>query len=323
MNAKAHYFNKVVCVTGAGGSIGSEICRKLIEFEVSKLIMVGHSEKALYDIHRELAPKAPAGALVQVLGSISDKQLMMNTLSGVDIVVHAAAHKHVPMCEENPLAAIENNVGGTINLAHAASAQRVDQFVMISSDKAVKPASVMGATKRVCELFVRFFAARSTTKFTTVRFGNVLGSSGSVIPLWEEQIRKGGPITITDKRCTRFFMTIPDAAELALSAAALNRPDELFVLDMGKPVNMFDMAVWLIANRAIEIKETGLRPGEKIHEELDYGGTRVQTKVPRVLRVKENDSGRLTRWGDFEDLLMATRCRARTMALEKLWEICS
>ena len=323
MNPKAHYFNKVVCVTGAGGSIGSEICRKLVEFEVSKLIMVGHSEKALYDIHRELAPKAPAGALVQVLGSIGDEKLMNIVLEGVDILIHAAAHKHVPMCEQNPLAAIENNVGGTIALARAANNQRVAQFVMVSSDKAVKPASVMGATKRVCELFVKFFAARSTTQFTTVRFGNVLGSSGSVMPLWEEQIARGGPVTITDKRCTRFFMTIPDAAALVLNAAALNRPDELFVLDMGKPVNIYDMAVWLIANRPIEIRETGLRPGEKIHEELDYGGERVQTKVPRVLRVKENDTGRLTRWSDFEDLLMATRCRAKTMALEKLWEIVS
>jgi FlaA1/EpsC-like NDP-sugar epimerase len=161
---KSHYHNKVVCVTGAGGSIGSEICRRLVEYEVAKLIMVGHSEIALYKIERELRDKAPAGAIVTVLGSVTDEKLMGATLQGVDIVIHAAAHKHIPLCEENPLEAITNNVGGTVALAQAASMAGVGQFIMVSSDKAVKPKSIMGATKRACELFVQFLAARSSTR---------------------------------------------------------------------------------------------------------------------------------------------------------------
>jgi FlaA1/EpsC-like NDP-sugar epimerase len=328
---KRHYQNKVVCVTGAGGSIGSRICKQLIEYEVSRLIMVARSEIDLYRIHRELRDVAPAGALVTVLGSVADKALMERTLPGVDIVVHAAAHKHVPLCEENPVEAVMNNVGGTITLAHAAARSMVQQFVQISTDKAVKPASVMGATKRVCELFLNFMAPRTSMKITTVRFGNVAESSGSVLPLWRQQLLSGKKLTITDKRCTRFFMSIPEAAELALSAAALARPDGLFVLDMGEPHNIYELAKLVVAQTLFPgadcfapddyIVEVGLRPGEKIHEELSYGGDLVKTPYRKVLSVREHESGRLTLWRDFEDLLMAAKCDAKDIMLEQLWEI--
>lgn len=316
-----HYRDKVVCITGAGGSIGSEIARTLASAGVKELRLVGHSEEPLYRIEKELAP---AGARVYtILGSVADARLMCGVMHGTQVVIHAAAHKHVPLCEKNPLEAILNNVGGTTTLANLASNYAVEQFIMVSTDKAVKPASIMGMTKRVCELYMKFMSARSSTKFTTVRFGNVLDSSGSVLPLWREQITRGGPVTLTDKRCTRYFMSIPDAVNLVLEAGALRRPDGLYVLDMGKPVNMYDMAVWLIAGRRIEIVETGLRPGEKLEEELHYDGELVATAVKRLMRVREHENNRITRWGDFDDLLMAARSGAQTVALEKLREICS
>jgi len=237
----------------------------------------------------------------------------------------------VPICEEHPIEAVLNNVGGTIALAHSASKFGVGQFIMVSSDKAVKPASVMGATKRACELFVQYFAPRTSMKMTTVRFGNVLNSSGSVLPIWRQQLKEGKKITITDKRCTRFFMSIPQAAELTLSAASLARPDNLFVLDMGEPRSIYELAKQTVADTLYpgadcytpddHIEEIGLRPGEKLTEELSYGGELVKTIYPGVLRVRENDTGRILRWTDFEDLLMAAKCQAKGIMLEKLWEI--
>jgi FlaA1/EpsC-like NDP-sugar epimerase len=329
---KKHYQNKVVCVTGAGGSIGSEICRKLVEYEASQIIMVGHSELPLYEIGRELEAKAPAGTIVKALGSVGDEPFMRDLFNrfAPDIVIHAAAHKHVPLCEQNPLEAIENNVGGTMTLARAAASLGVGQFVLVSSDKAVRPSSVMGATKRACELYLEFFAARTSMRCTTVRFGNVLNSSGSVLPLWREQLRKGEKITLTDKRCTRYFMTIPEAVELTLGAASLPRTG-LFVLDMGQPQSIYELAKQTVAATLYpgadcytpddHIVETGLRPGEKLEEELSYGGESVKTALPRVLRVRENPTGRLTRWSDFSDLLMAAQCRAKDMALDQLWSM--
>lgn len=329
---KAHYKNKVVCVTGAGGSIGSEICRKLVEYEVAKLILVGHSEIGLYNVEKEIRPLVPAGAIVPVLGSITDQTLMEKTLEGVDIVVNAAAHKHVPLCEKNPIDAILNNVGGCITLAHAAARMGVKQFIQVSTDKAVKPASVMGATKRVCELFLDFFAARTSMQVAVVRFGNVLESSGSVLPLWREQLRQGKPITLTDARCERFFMTIDDAVCLTLGAGTL-RPG-LYVLDMGKPRLMYDMACDLLMELGVVgaksngtktpddcIAEIGLRPGEKLTEELHYGGDLVTTKIPKVMSVREHGGRHLVAWNDFEDLMMAARCRHIPLSLQKLWEI--
>jgi FlaA1/EpsC-like NDP-sugar epimerase len=328
---KLHYRNKIVCVTGAGGSIGSEICRKLIQHEVSRLIMVARSEIDLFRIERELRHVAPAGALEPVLGDVCNQKLMQELAGCSNIVIHAAAHKHVPICEENPVEAVMNNVGGTMSLIHACATRGVEQFVTISTDKAVKPASVMGATKRACELFVRFFQPRTSMKMTTVRFGNVLNSSGSVLPIWRQQLREGRKITITDKRCTRFFMSIPEAAELVLQASALARPDNLYVLDMGEPKSIYELAKQTVAEILYpgadchtpddHIEEVGLRPGEKLTEELAYGGELIKTIYPGVLKVRENDTGRVLRWADFEDLLMAAKCNAKGVMLEKLWEI--
>jgi FlaA1/EpsC-like NDP-sugar epimerase len=324
---QSHFTGKVVLVTGAGGSIGSEICRRLVSFGVQELRMVGHSEAPLYELEKELRGNRPNAIgdpyCFAVLASVADGKAMAAACGGVDIVIHAAAHKHVPLCEQNPIEAIANNVGGTIELAEAASRAGVKQFVMVSSDKAVKPSSVMGATKRACELFVNFLAARSSMKCTIVRFGNVLNSSGSVLPLWREQIKAGKPITLTDKRCTRYFMSIPDAVELTLGAASLPRGGT-YVLDMGEPRSLYDMAVEL-RNRidvSANIVETGLRPGEKLHEELTYGGEQIKTAIPKVFALREQPQ-RTVRWHDFSDLLMAAKCRHKTLSLEKLWEICS
>lgn len=340
----SHFAGKVVLVTGAGGSIGSEICRKLVTFGIRELRMVGHSEAPLYDLGRALEASgvrnlatfgAAIPAMKGILASVTDEKAMAAACEGVDIVIHAAAHKHVPMCEENPIEAITNNVGGTISLAEAASRAGVKQFAMVSTDKAVKPASVMGATKRACELFVQFLSARSSMKCTIVRFGNVLDSSGSVLPLWREQIKAGKPITLTDKRCTRYFMSIPNAVDLTLGATSLPRSG-LYVLDMGEPRSLYEMACEIVYTHRAEVRqnafpsefdefiiETGLRPGEKLTEELTYGGEQVKTSIPRVFALKENGPTRILRWGDFHDLLMAARIRHKLMALDKLWEIVS
>jgi FlaA1/EpsC-like NDP-sugar epimerase len=333
---KSYYKNKVVCVTGAGGSIGSEICRRLVEYEAARIIMVGHSEIGLYETEKKLRDLAPAGAIVTVLASITDARLMERMIEdhGVEILINAAAHKHVPLCEQNPFGAILNNVGGTMTLARAAARFGVKHFIQISTDKAVKPASIMGATKRVCELFLEFFSSRTSMKITTVRFGNVLNSSGSVLPLWREQLRQGKPITLTDRRCTRFFMSIPEAVDLTLGAGSLSRAG-LYVLDMGEPKSLHEMAYDLLAERpwpdaprtpancAVDrrIVETGLRPGEKLTEELSYGGDLVKTALPKVLAVKEHGGRHLVTWSDFDDLLMAAVCRHDKLAKEKLWEL--
>lgn len=324
---KKHYHNKVVCVTGAGGSIGSEICRRLVEYEAAKIILVGHSEMPLYTIEKELRDRASAGSVKVVLGSITDAKLMELTLEGVDIVINAAAHKHVPICEQAPFEAVLNNLGGVMTLATAASRMGVSQFIQISSDKAVKPASVMGATKRAGELFLQFFGARSGMKITTVRFGNVLNSSGSVLPLWREQLAAGKPITLTDRRCTRYFMSIPEAVDLTLGAGSLARGG-LYTFDMGEPKNLYDMACALrkemweqYAHNGAEIVEVGLRPGEKLTEELHYGGELVKTRLQKVLEVRDECVRRVVRWGDFQDLCMAAICRHEKLTKEMLWEM--
>jgi FlaA1/EpsC-like NDP-sugar epimerase len=221
-----------------------------------------------------------------------------------------------------------NNVGGTMTLARAAARFGVRQFIQISTDKAVKPASIMGATKRVCEMFLEFFSSRTSMKITTVRFGNVLDSSGSVLPLWREQLRQGKPITLTDRRCTRFFMSIPEAVDLTLGAGSLPR-EGLFVLDMGEPISIGVLAINTLYDEGIRtedsvrecIKEIGLRPGEKLTEELSYGGDLVKTALPKVLAVKEHGGRHIVTWSDFDDLLMAAVCRHDKLAKEKLWEL--
>lgn len=267
---------KTILVSGAGGSIGSEICRQLANFSPEKIILVGHDEFSIYKIERELR-QLPNRTfdLEPVIADIQDRKRIFSVLEMFkpEIVYHAAAHKHVPLMEKNPREAIKNNVLGTKNLAEAAKAADVKNFVMISTDKAVNPPNVMGATKRIAEMIVTGLNEIGKTNFVAVRFGNVLGSSGSVIPVFKEQIEKGGPLTVTDFRMTRYFMTIPEASRLVMQAGALADGGEIFVLDMGEPVKILDLAkqmIWLsgYTEQEIGIIESGIRPGEKLYEEL-------------------------------------------------------
>lgn len=320
-----HIAGKHVVVTGAGGSIGSELCRQLVDQGAGRVTLVSLTESGLYKIERQLRTYigSRATTLTPVLGSVGDRGLMEEVLAGADIVIHAAAHKHVPICEANPLVAIENNVGGTYTLAQVAAAARVSQFVLISTDKAVNSASVMGATKRVAELVVRdrVAARASQTAFIVVRFGNVLDSDGSVLPLWKDQIARGGPLTITDPDCERYFMSIGQACELVLGAIALKSLGGTFVFDMGKPKRLMKMALDLIheSGERIEIRTIGLRPGEKLTEELHFGGTVLKTGNEHILEVREErpalDTGALLK------LLGAVRNRERDTALKILRSI--
>lgn len=267
---------RVVFVTGAGGSIGSELCRQIARFGPERLVLIERAEPALFEIHRELVRKFPNVELVPAIADICDRARLRSLFSQhqPSVVLHAAAHKHVPMMEHNPGEAFKNNVGGTRQLAEAAHEAGVERFVMISTDKAVNPSSIMGASKRIAELFIQARAAESRTRFVAVRFGNVLGSAGSVIPIFKEQIASGGPVTVTHPDMRRYFMTIPEASQLVLQAATMGKGGEIFVLDMGQPVKIVDLARDLISlsgltpDKDIELKFTGLRPGEKLFEEL-------------------------------------------------------
>jgi len=268
---------KTVLVTGAGGSIGSEICRQIALFNPSRLILLGHGENSIYSIEMALI-ESFGHTSIELITEIADMQDAdkMNTVMRTyqpDVVYHAAAHKHVPLMERNPEEAVKNNVIGTMNVARAASWNRVKTFVMISTDKAVNPTSVMGSTKRLAEMIIQEMDRVSETKFVAVRFGNVLGSRGSVIPLFKRQIEKGGPVTVTHPDMIRYFMTIPEASRLVIQAGALAKGGEIFVLDMGEPVKIVELAKNLIklsgnSLEEIEIKFTGMRPGEKLYEEL-------------------------------------------------------
>ena len=268
---------QTVLVSGAGGSIGSEICRQIIRFSPKRILLLGHGENSIYLVHRELKPMADKNQidLVPVIADIQDRERIFEVMKTYkpDRVYHAAAHKHVPLMEYNPTEAVKNNIYGTKNMAEAAKAAGVQSFVMISTDKAVNPPNVMGATKRIAEMIVTGLNEKGKTNFVAVRFGNVLGSRGSVIPVFKEQIKNGGPITVTDFRMTRYFMTIPEASRLVLQAGSLAKGGEIFVLDMGEPVKIVDLAKKMIklsgADReAIKITEAGIRPGEKLYEEL-------------------------------------------------------
>ena len=274
--ARDFYTGKVIMVTGGGGSIGSELCRQIAACEPKQLIILDIYENNAYDIQQELSFQYGNRLdLRVVIASVRDRERMEAVFAELhpDIVFHAAAHKHVPLMEENACEAIKNNVFGTNNTADMAEKYGVQKFILISTDKAVNPTNVMGASKRLCEMVVQC-RRDSKTAFAAVRFGNVLGSNGSVIPLFQKQIEQGGPITITDRRIIRYFMTIPEASQLVMQAGAMAKSGELFVLDMGKPVPIYDLAVnmirlsGLIPNQDIEIKEIGLRPGEKLYEEL-------------------------------------------------------
>ncbi|MDW0116289.1 nucleoside-diphosphate sugar epimerase/dehydratase [Sporosarcina thermotolerans] len=267
---------KTIMITGAGGSIGSEICRQVNRFTPKKLILLGHGENSIYLIERELREKvSPETELVPVIADVQDRQRIFDIVSEhqPDVIYHAAAHKHVPLMEANPMEAVKNNIFGTKNVAEAANMFGVPHFVLVSTDKAVNPPNVMGATKRFAEMVVQNIAKNSKTKFAAVRFGNVLGSRGSVVPLFKKQIAAGGPVTVTDPEMTRYFMTIPEASRLVIQAGTLARGGEVFVLDMGEPVKIVDLAKNLIHlsgynENEIKIEFSGIRPGEKLYEEL-------------------------------------------------------
>ncbi|MDC6270272.1 polysaccharide biosynthesis protein [Lysinibacillus fusiformis] len=267
--------DKVILVTGAGGSIGSEICRQVMSFQPKKLILLGHGENSIYTIHMELIQRSTGTELIPIIADIQDRERIFEVVEQYqpDVIYHAAAHKHVPLMEYNPNEAVKNNIFGTKNVAEAAHEFDVKNFVMISTDKAVNPPNIMGATKRIAEMVVQNLAKNSKTKFAAVRFGNVLGSRGSVIPLFKKQIVAGGPVTVTHPDMTRYFMTIPEASRLVLQAGTLGGNGEIFVLDMGEPVKIVDLARNLIQlsgfkEDEIKIEFSGLRPGEKMYEEL-------------------------------------------------------
>ncbi|WYK03265.1 nucleoside-diphosphate sugar epimerase/dehydratase [Cereibacter sphaeroides f. sp. denitrificans] len=322
------YVGRTVLVSGAGGSVGSELCRQLLLIRPRRIVLFEISEIALYTIDRELQGMAEGTGveIVPVLGSVTDSRLSRMVMQdhGVEVVFHAAAYKHVPLVEHNPIAGLANNVLGTRTLADAAHEAGVARFILISTDKAVRPTNVMGASKRLAELVIQDLAKRSkNTIFSMVRFGNVLGSSGSVIPLFKEQIARGGPVTLTHEDVTRFFMTISEAARLVLLAGSFADPGDcrggdVFVLDMGKPVRIRDLAVQMIeaAGKSvrdernpfgdIEIVVTGLRPGEKLHEELLIGEGLLTTPHSKILRAQEES---------LSELEMATALRALRSAM--------
>jgi FlaA1/EpsC-like NDP-sugar epimerase len=293
-------------VTGAGGSIGSELCRCIALQRPQSLLLVDHSEYGLYRIHQELEAlcrhQALNVVLMPLLGNVtqSDRMHALCAMHRPGTIYHAAAYKHVPMVESNPGEGVLNNVFGTINMAMAAQAHGVKRFILVSTDKAVRPTNVMGATKRMAELALQALAAQSdSTLFSMVRFGTVLGSSGSVVPLFREQLASGGPLTVTHPDVTRYFMTIPEAAQLVLQAGAMGQGGDVFVLDMGEPVKIVDLAQRMVQlsglsvrNQAnpqgdIEISFTGLRPGEKLYEELLIGDDPQPTQHPRIMKAQE------------------------------------
>ena len=280
----AYITGKTVLVTGGGGSIGSELCRQAVAQRPKRLIIFDIYENNAYDIQMELRRTHPELDLVVLIGSVRDRERVMQVFDRYrpDLVCHAAAHKHVPLMETSPFEAIKNNVFGTYNVAQAADHFGTQRFILISTDKAVNPTNVMGASKRLCEMIVQMINDRSATEYVAVRFGNVLGSAGSVIPLFRKQIRSGGPVTVTDKRVIRYFMTIPEAVQLIFQAGAYARGGEIFVLDMGEPVRIDDLARNMIRLSGFEpdvdipIVYTGLRPGEKLYEELLLSGEGMQ-----------------------------------------------
>ncbi len=311
--------NKVVMVTGAGGSIGSELCRQIIQQSPNKLILFELSEYSLYTIEKELSDYIDKNKLnttvIPTLGSVQHKRRLTELMRRfkVETVYHAAAYKHVPLVEYNTIEGVRNNIFGTLHCAEAAICAGVSTFVLISTDKAVRPTNTMGTTKRMAELVLQALAERDEhqTCFCMVRFGNVLGSSGSVIPLFEKQIAQGGPVTLTHKDITRFFMTIPEAAQLVIQAGAMGKGGDVFLLDMGKPVKIMDLARQMVhlsglevkdeysSNGDIEIKVTGLRPGEKLYEELLIGENAEGTIHPRIMMSKE----KMLHWDELYKLL--------------------
>ncbi|HFI0047401.1 TPA: polysaccharide biosynthesis protein [Streptococcus suis] len=298
-----YFEGKTILVTGAGGSIGSEICRQIARFSPKRLLLLGHGENSIYLIHRELQEKyGKSIELIPVIADIQDRERIFDIMATYrpNVVYHAAAHKHVPLMEYNPHEAVKNNIFGTKNVAEAAKAANVEKFVMISTDKAVNPPNVMGATKRVAEMIVTGLNESGKTQFAAVRFGNVLGSRGSVVPVFKDQVKKGGPVTVTDFRMTRYFMTIPEASRLVIQAGHLAKGGEIFILDMGEPVQILELARKVImlsgkTEEEIGIVESGIRPGEKLYEELLSSEERVSEQIHEKIFVgrvtnKDQDS---------------------------------
>lgn len=313
-----HIAGKTVLVTGAGGSIGSELCRQILAVGPARLLLIEQSEFALYAIHQELETRlaGTATVLLPLLASVQDAERMHEILSTWQpaTVYHAAAYKHVPLVEHNPAAGIKNNVLGTLRTAQAAVENGVSDFVLISTDKAVRPTNVMGASKRLAEMALQALAANTTgTRFSMVRFGNVLGSSGSVVPKFRQQIREGGPVTLTHPEVTRYFMTIPEAAQLVIQAGAMAKGGDVFVLDMGQPVKIIDLARRMVELSGLTVKDeqhpdgdiaieiSGLRPGEKLYEELLIGDNPKPTQHPRIMKAHEE----FIPWAEFEPKLAA------------------
>jgi len=321
--------DKTVLVTGAGGSIGSELCRQIAKFAPSRLILLGHGENSIYDIEMELKKKCPELATSAVIADIQDRKRIFEVFktNKPNVVYHAAAHKHVPLMESNPLEAIKNNVFGTKNVADASDTYGVERFVLISTDKAVNPTNVMGTTKRIAEMYVQSLDKISKTRFSAVRFGNVLGSRGSVIPVFKKQIEEGGPITVTHPDMIRYFMTIPEAVELVIQTGALAEGGEIFILDMGKPVRIADLARDLIRlsglepDKDIEVIYTGIRPGEKLFEEIltnEEGA--VATKHERIFVGKPLEYSRdalLEKLSGLEQFAMNDASQDRVLELKK------
>lgn len=327
------YINdKVVLVTGGGGSIGSELCRQIARFNPKLLLILDIYENNAYDLQNELSYKVPELNKKVIIASVRDKSRINQIISAYkpNIIFHAAAHKHVPLMEDNPSEAIKNNVMGTLNMAQIASQYKVEKFVLISTDKAVNPTNVMGATKRLCEMIVQAVNNErgNKTEFVAVRFGNVLGSNGSVIPLFKRQIKNGGPLTLTHKDITRYFMLIPEAAQLVLQAGAYAKGGEIFVLDMGKPVKIYDLAENLIRlsgytpNSDIKIEITGLRPGEKLYEELLMNNDNLTKTAHNKIFIDKPETISLNKIiKQIDDLLFVAKIGNKNMLKDKLKEI--
>lgn len=324
--------NKIVLVTGGGGSIGSELCRQIAKFNPKLLLILDIYENNAYDLQNELSYKEPELNKKVIIASVRDKARLNQIISAYrpNIIFHAAAHKHVPLMEDNPSEAIKNNVIGTLNMAQLASQYKVEKFVLISTDKAVNPTNVMGATKRLCEMIVQAVNHErgNKTEFVAVRFGNVLGSNGSVIPLFKRQIKNGGPVTLTHKDITRYFMLIPEAAQLVLQAGAYAKGGEIFVLDMGKPVKIYDLAENLIRlsgytpNKDIKIEITGLRPGEKLYEELLMNNDNLTKTAHNKIFIDKPETISLNKIiKQIDDLLFVTKIGNKNMLKDKLKEI--
>ena len=326
---RADITNKVVMITGAGGSIGSELCRQIIQLQPKKIVLFEQNEFSLYTIDQELIQKNLKIDIAPILGSVLDSKQVERVCKtfSVQTIYHAAAYKHVPMIELNNFSGIENNIFGTLSCAEAAVLSNVDTFVLISTDKAVRPTNIMGATKRFSEMILQALSKKyndKATNFSMVRFGNVLDSSGSVIPLFNKQIKEGGPVTVTDPAIIRYFMTIPEAAQLVIQAGAMSKGGDVFVLDMGEPVKILNLAKKMIhlsglnvkdsnnPNGDIEILFTGLRPGEKLYEELLIGDSVLETEHQLILRSNEE----MLPWSDLKLILKKLKTSVDKQNLE-------